>query len=917
MPPDESTPDFDSMSPEELMAWMETLAERQGATEGFTTESRMDIAEVDPDSVADEGPGYIPYGMSEEEWAEKKAKEDAERAERIAARKTGQAQAVPPPAAEAPAPVEAPPPAEVPAAAAPASGEAPDFDSMSPEELMAWMETLAERQGAHEGFTTEKRVEIAEVDPESVADSGPGYIPYGMTEEKWAEMQAKEAADRQARMAARQTGEAPLAPVEEPAAAAPVPEPEPEPEMPEIEEEPAAEAPELPMFDLSGADEAIEDTEQVAGAGGLDWLESLAADPAGGEVPSMDLSGLGEEITPLDFGSLSDEPAEQEMSDPMQWLESLTQGDDSIVTATSETGAVTPAESPVESAEAEGDPMLWLESLARRQGVDAEELTTDADLDVPLPEGEVASEAPGYSEYVVEEDVAGPPVQIPENLADLDEIDQLDMVDSDDPAAWLESLAVSHSSEAPRPQAPAPEQPQADQDDIRSTIESAKNADVMRKLSQGADVSSSDMETWMADLLEKGASGSDDVGLPDDEDEDEVVAAEEGEISQAQIPDWLIEQVGPPPDLSAMEDKPQEQPAFVEKLVEPDDVELPDWLKDDMQGEDDMGLDSIFRTTEEEPAVEVPDMPTTPAELGLEDLVATDEVDVDVNDPWVEAFEMERRGELGDLDDIPEWYKAKLAGGDVTVTLPEAPELAEASLPVERELDEGEPVDVPAWMADAMPATPSAPPVKPAAPAPAAVVAEVAEAEPGELPDWLREQVGMDTETELSAVSDVDSEDLPDWLREAGMDKTDTVPDWLIETVTEGEDQPEVAATDFDFLDMETETPAPAAAVVPVAPQPAPANIPAAVSAPEAAAALERARNLVKENKVPEGLAEYETVIRANVDVEHVVGDLTSLIKQAPHKENAAVYRVLGDGMMRAGRLQDALDTYRKALNLL
>ena len=47
--------DFDSMTPEELMSWMETLAARQGATtEGFITESRMDITEVNPNAVQTE-----------------------------------------------------------------------------------------------------------------------------------------------------------------------------------------------------------------------------------------------------------------------------------------------------------------------------------------------------------------------------------------------------------------------------------------------------------------------------------------------------------------------------------------------------------------------------------------------------------------------------------------------------------------------------------------------------------------------------------------------------------------------------------------------------------------------------------------------------------------------------------------------
>ena len=59
MPPAD-TPDFDSMSPEEVMAWMESLAKRQGAnSEGFTTSADMEIAEVDPDSVQLDEPGYI------------------------------------------------------------------------------------------------------------------------------------------------------------------------------------------------------------------------------------------------------------------------------------------------------------------------------------------------------------------------------------------------------------------------------------------------------------------------------------------------------------------------------------------------------------------------------------------------------------------------------------------------------------------------------------------------------------------------------------------------------------------------------------------------------------------------------------------------------------------------------------------
>src|SRR5450432_2649504 len=59
----DNTPDFDNMTPDEIMSWMETLAKRQGASEGFTTAADMDIAEIDPDTVVIDEPGYVPYGQ--------------------------------------------------------------------------------------------------------------------------------------------------------------------------------------------------------------------------------------------------------------------------------------------------------------------------------------------------------------------------------------------------------------------------------------------------------------------------------------------------------------------------------------------------------------------------------------------------------------------------------------------------------------------------------------------------------------------------------------------------------------------------------------------------------------------------------------------------------------------------------------
>ena len=68
---------------------------------------------------------------------------------------------------------------------------------------------------------------------------------------------------------------------------------------------------------------------------------------------------------------------------------------------------------------------------------------------------------------------------------------------------------------------------------------------------------------------------------------------------------------------------------------------------------------------------------------------------------------------------------------------------------------------------------------------------------------------------------------------------------------------------------------------------------------------------------IDEALQDYESVVRANDSLDIVINDLQKLANDNKHKKNPAVYRTLGDALMRHGDLQDALDTYRRALNLL
>ena len=82
------------------------------------------------------------------------------------------------------------------------------------------------------------------------------------------------------------------------------------------------------------------------------------------------------------------------------------------------------------------DPIAWLETLARRQGADLEELTTEADLDIPeLPEDTVVDE-PGYTEY-------SPFGILPPRRAESLPLSEEPRAEQDESAAELESLSES------------------------------------------------------------------------------------------------------------------------------------------------------------------------------------------------------------------------------------------------------------------------------------------------------------------------------------------------------------------------------------------------------------------------------------------------------------------------------------------
>ncbi|PJF28804.1 MAG: hypothetical protein CUN52_11605, partial [Phototrophicales bacterium] len=657
MPPEDNTPDFDSMSPEEIMAWMEALAVRQGATEGIITDeaSRPKVQEIDPNTV-DIKDNYIPYGMTAEQWEKKQAEERAKKEAKKAA-------STPQPVASTPPPPPAPEPTPQPVASTSSADDTPDFDNMTPEQIMAWMEALAVRQGATEGIISDEasRPKVKEIDPNSV-DIKDNYIPYGMTAEQWEKKQAEERAKKEAQKSSKPQGKTPFTPP-------------PPVDIPVLEDSPTQPA---PVLDVGGDD-----------AMSADWLADLASGTTAelpNELPEFDLSNLGDNLQEFDLPDLGnlelaglDDLAglADGNTDPVDWLNNLVNE--------GQPTASQPIENPFASLFEEkpttpipDNSIEWLESLAKKQGVSDDELITRPQVEFELPE---LALDPNYSDT-------------DSNPFDFDNVDNLDQaaLDATDPAAWLDSLAESQNLKTTA---------------HTTTPTDIDTAEMLQKLNKGIS-DPNDVKGWMDKLLEEGAKRQVPDYISDDDEELPI---------QANIPDWLVEQVGLPPEMGG---STSEAPIDIDfdALIPTSDMpsgDMPDWLGADLgigdQPEAVAGdmPDWLTETlTEQSDSVQAifDNQPSGTSPL------STEEIEVDMSDPWVEAFELERKVAMGLISD------EEVIFSDEPIPLEEVIEdvLEDEPLPL------GELENVPMWMDTSAPVVTETP------------VSQVAD----DLPDWLR-----------------------------------------------------------------------------------------------------------------------------------------------------------------------------------
>ncbi len=550
--------------------------------------------------------------------------------------------------------------------------------------------------------------------------------------------------------------------------------------------------------------------------------------------------------------------------------------------------------------------MAWLESLAADQGSDFPQIDLSS-LSEALGTAPASEEAANPIEWL--ESMANDAEEAPD-ITELETagIPELSLDDDDfagiedplaagiDPMAWLESLAKRQGvkdeelttaadiklpapTQAPEPDLSASFTPQIPREETTNPAawleslsaeqampaqdaaqaSSMTDEDIQYALARGVEIPRDEMAAFLDRQLQRQLEGGE--FIPPDADYDPDAPAE-----KAELPDWLLEQVQPP-------EVETEPPALLDEIIEPPDVaDLPDWLREDT-GIDETELDNIF----------APD-PVSPP-VGLSGTFSA--VEMDTDDPWVVAFDEESQA---DPDQIPEWYARNLSDPEriAAVEKQAGSELEAAVLEPETELTAGElEPGIPDWLRDAM--------------------ATGEEMEAVMIPDWLSADASEDISLEPAAEIE-----LPDWLRAADtVVEAAEVPDWLRETMDE-----EDAAASAPAPAAQAE-PTPTVSAIPSAPPVqamSPVPVPAMVNV-DVEATLAQARRHISSGNVAGGLIEYESIIRANKALDLVVNDLTQLVEQ--HKDNPAVYRVLGDGLMRQGKLQGALDTYRRALNQL
>jgi hypothetical protein len=380
-------------------------------------------------------------------------------------------------------------------------------------------------------------------------------------------------------------------------------------------------------------------------------------------------------------------------------------------------------------------------------------------------------------------------------------------------------------------------------------------------------------------------------------------------VEEEDLPEWLrdiqeekavsapvAESATPAPvDPSMLED-------VSDGLIETDD--LPDWLKeseDDIDvglGSDDLGIDreglpgwlQDVEAADERLFGEDSDIDDMVAEEDLPDWLS--DVQVGVSDPF-EPSEPSPLGaeELGE-EDLPDWLKeAHDEGSDFGFDVDDS-----STLLTELNIEEDKSVKeegLPDWLQD----------VELEA---ALAIPEPSVFEPAPIPVVLGETEEIVKEEPVPEV--------PATPTEVSSDTTVGIPDWL-QKLREGDKGEETLRAEVS--PTLTPIPQPARPPLPVAEAPAAPELEKRgdelpVDVDEQLLSAQTARD---KGDIGESMRIYDSLITSGTYLDKIIEDMQQAIKSQP--SNPWLYQVMGDAMLKDGRLKNALEAYRQALEKL
>jgi hypothetical protein len=584
------------------------------------------------------------------------------------------------------------------------------------------------------------------------------------------------------------------------------------------------------------------------------------------------------------------------------------------------------------------DSFAWLENLAAKQGAseglltkpedrlekEPDWVTQAKDFSAPAPVEQPPVQAPSMTEVPPSSE----PVSTPEPAANLEELGKSDQ-ERDDSFSWLESLAAKQGASEgllTKPEDRLEQEP----DWVKQAKDLGTSAPSMQPPAQEEAVQDSapsidDTAAWLRSLDEEESTApvfpraSDETGIWLKSLSEEDAKSEPSPISAAdETGMWLKgldeeESKLPPASTPSSDDTAM----WLKSLSEDDAKPVPSRES----GDDETGM--WLRGLDEE------ESSPTPASTPSSDDTAM----------WLKSLSEEdaKPAPLSEstVDETAMWLKSL----DEAEKASAQPEISEQP-------------DLPAWMQNIEDgATPAE------EPAPPSFVSsqDTPKPETGSLPSWLR---GLEkTETRESAAAPQD--DLPAWLRdetgEVVAEPTKIEPtratDWQPAETT----QPEPAAIEepepmvdrqsveekeveppvmqpplleLEPIEMVQEEPAPIEQVMPPPePEPTPAPPPkpykepvtrkgtGMLTMPGVDSILGSARSELSRSNIPGALETYAKLIKKGRFLDEVIHDLRDALYRYPVE--VSIWQSLGDAYMRANRLQDALDSYTKAEELL